>query len=80
MGTEKNLDVRFHQFATGTSLFLGLPWWSSGEQTAIQGRGHRSDPWSGNGDPHTPLLRQLLSPHTKTREATKTQQSQKKLF
>ena len=68
-GAEKNLDVRFHQFAIGTSLLLGPPWWSSGEQTAIQGRRHRSDPRSGSWDPHTSLLRQLLSLHTRTREA-----------
>ena len=25
----------------------GLPWWSSGEESACQCRGHRFDPWSG---------------------------------
>ena len=26
----------------------GLPWWSSSKESALQGRGHRFDPWSGN--------------------------------
>ena len=24
----------------------GIPWWSSGEESAIQCKGHRFDPWS----------------------------------
>ena len=26
----------------------GLPWWSSGKESALQCRGHGLDPWSGN--------------------------------
>ena len=29
-------------------LNSGLPWWSSGKESAFQRRGHRFDPWSGN--------------------------------
>ena len=25
----------------------GLPWWSSGEESALQGKEHGFDPWSG---------------------------------
>ena len=30
---------------------MGLPWWSSGKESALQYRGHGFDPWSGNKDP-----------------------------
>ena len=33
------------------SVLLGLPWWSSGYECALQCRGHRFDPWPGNEDP-----------------------------
>ena len=26
----------------------GLPWWSSGKESALKCRGHGFDPWSGN--------------------------------
>ena len=29
------------------NLFLGLPWWHSGWESACQGRGHGFEPWSG---------------------------------
>ena len=29
----------------------GLPWWSSGKESALQCRGRRFNPWSGNKDP-----------------------------
>ena len=83
MGAEKNLDVRFHQFAIGTSLFSGLPWWSSGEQTVTQGRGHRSNPWSGNRPTHASTKATTEPTHQNWRSlhtATKTQHSQKKFF
>ena len=31
--------------------FWGLPWWSSGKESALQCRGRRFDPWSGNYNP-----------------------------
>ena len=27
---------------------VGLPWWSSGKESALECRGHVFDPWSGN--------------------------------
>ena len=30
------------------SQMKGLPWWSSGEECAFQGRGHKFGPWLGN--------------------------------
>ena len=28
-------------------IHWGLPWWSSGEESTCQCRGHEFDPWSG---------------------------------
>ena len=38
----------------------GLPWWSSGYESALQRRGHRFDPWSGQ----SPRATEQLSPRT----------------
>ena len=35
----------------GDNLDRGLPWWSSGQESSLQCRGHRIDPWSGNYNP-----------------------------
>ena len=29
-------------------MFRGLPWWSSGKESAFQCKGRRFDPWLGN--------------------------------
>ena len=42
----------------------GLPWWSSGWESACQWRGHRFDPWSGK----IPYATGQLSPCAKTTE------------
>ena len=41
----------------------GLPWWSSGEDSACQCRGHRSHPWSGK-IPHAEGQLSLCAPTT----------------
>ena len=43
---------------------LGLPWWSSGKESAFQCRGHGFDPWSGK----IPHAVEQLSPSTTTTE------------
>ena len=37
---KKNHSLKIHS--------LGLPWWSSGKESALQCRGRGFDPWSGN--------------------------------
>ena len=43
---------------------LGLPWWSSGYESALQGKGHWFSPWSGK----IPRLMGQLSPWAATVE------------
>ena len=57
---------------------MGLPWWSRGQESACQSRGHRFDPWSrkiprakGQLSPCTTITEpELYSPCSGTREAT----------
>ena len=49
-------ETRFSDPTTVTIKLLegGLPWWSSGQESTFQCRGHRFDPWLGNWDPTCP--------------------------
>ena len=48
-GVSEN-ETRFSDPTTVLIKLLegGLPWWSSGQESTFQCRGHRFDPWLGN--------------------------------
>ena len=74
MVSSKSLDsviaimIRFKALQEAS---LGLPWWSNGEEFALQCKGHQFDPWSSK-IPHAMEqlnpVPQLLSPRSRTRE------------
>ena len=50
-GLESQLRAGDHELAKKSRISLGLPWWSSGSESACQCRGCGFDPWSKNQDP-----------------------------
>ena len=50
---ESTLRMRWPKCYSYTikNSILGLPWWSSGLDFALQCRGYRFNPWSGSSDP-----------------------------
>ena len=45
LNSENPTQVKIYHFKMPP---LGLPWWSSGKESAYQCRGHGFDPWLGN--------------------------------
>ena len=46
--TDPDFFFNFFSKISFVKNFSGLPWWSSGKESALQCRGRGFDPWSGN--------------------------------